>query len=290
MAEKQPASATPWLLIGPTFAAFTVFFVIPMALLFAASFNRLDPTTLQIVERLTAANYLRLVIDPFYVGVFIRTFKLSALATLVCLVFAYPVALYLSKASSRERQILMVLLLSPLFVSVTIRIFGWIIIFAPGGLLNSLGKFTGLVQGSFSLLYTETALVIGLAHVDFAVMVLALYSALQNVDPLLTRAAENLGATRMQAFWRVTFPLTVPGMLAGTLIVFALSVSQFVTPSLLGGPWVKMVAFLIWEQTIVNIDWPFAAAIGVVLLAVTVFVMLVYQRLVQRSGFKGTSQ
>jgi len=121
-------------------------------------------------------------------------------------------------------------------------------------------------------------------------MVLALYSALQNVDPLLTRAAENLGATRMQAFWRVTFPLTAPGMLAGTLIVFALSVSQFVTPSLLGGPWVKMVAFLIWEQTIVNIDWPFAAAIGVVLLAVTVAVMLFYQRLVQRSGFKGTSQ
>jgi putative spermidine/putrescine transport system permease protein len=284
MKRPRPRSAVPWLLIGPTLAAFGALFVVPMLVLFSSSFDKWDPVSDTVVERFTTANYQRLLFDPYYYGVFLTTLRLSGLATLVCLILAYPVAIYLTKTSQRERQILLLLLLSPLFVTITIRVFGWLIILGPGGLLNSLGKFAGLVKGSFSMLYTQTALIIGLAHVEYPIMVLALFSSLQNVDPNLAQAAQNLGASRIQTFWRVTFPLTLPGMFAGTLIVFALSISQFVTPSLLGGPWVKMVAFLIWEQVIVNINWQFAAALGVLLLLVTLLIMRVYQLVVERGS------
>jgi putative spermidine/putrescine transport system permease protein len=148
----------------------------------------------------------------------------------------------------------------------------------------------GVVDRPVKLMYTETAVVIGLAHVFYPFMVLAVYGALQRIDPAVVRAATNLGASPLVAFWRVTLPLSVPGILAGSLIVFALSVSSFVTPALLGGPWVKVVAYLVWEQNLIVLDWGFAAAIAVILLAVTAGIMLAYNRLVERAWFAGVFQ
>jgi putative spermidine/putrescine transport system permease protein len=210
----------------------------------------------------------------------------SIAATFICLVLAYPVAIHLTKAPRRERELLMLLLVSPLLVSIVIRTFGWLIILGPGGLLSAVARFLGFRP--FSLMYTETAVVIGLAHVAFPIMVLSLYSALRNVDPLLMRAARNLGATPTQTFWRVTLPLTLPGVLGGTLIVFALNAGSFVAPSLLGGPWVKTVAYLIWDQTIISLNWPFAAALGLVLLVIIVLITLGYQSVIERRMSIGT--
>lgn len=156
--------------------------------------------------------------------------------------------------------------------------------------MNALLTGLGLVKSPLRLLHTQTAIVIGLAHVFYPFMVLAIHSSLQNIDPAVIRAAHNLGAGPWRAFWRVTLPLSVPGMVAGSLIVFALSVSSFVTPTLLGGPWVKVVAYLVWEQNISVLDWPFAAAISVILLAVTGLIMLVYNRLAERTWFAGVFQ
>ena len=147
-----------------------------------------------------------------------------------------------------------------------------------------------LVSAPLKLMYTETAVVVGLTHVFYPFMVLAIYSSLQTIDPAVVRAAQNLGASPRMAFWRVTLPLSVPGIVAGSLIVFALSVSSFVTPALLGGPWVKVVAYLAWEQNLVVLDWPFAAAISVILLVLTAFVMYAYSRLVERGWFAGVFQ
>jgi putative spermidine/putrescine transport system permease protein len=285
--KRKRQDFMPWLLVGPALLALVGLFVIPLMLLFLSSLEKLDTTNFKIVDRFTIFNYGRLLFDRYYVSAFLATFRTSILATAICLVLAYPVAVYLSRARKRERELLVLLLLSPLLVSIVIRTFGWLIILGPGGVLSAASKALGF--DPVSLMYTETAVVIGLAHVAYPVMVLALYNALQNVDADLAKAAQNLGATPFQAFWQITFPLTFPGMLGGTLIVFALSAGSFVIPNILGGPWVKTAAFLIWDQTVTTLDWPFAAAIGLVLLVVTALAMSIYQRLIERTGFMGSS-
>jgi putative spermidine/putrescine transport system permease protein len=281
---------TPWILISPVLFVFIVFFAIPVVILLASSFQRMDTGTLTVVDRLTAFNYQRFLLDEFYFGVLLLTLKISVLVTVTCAVFGYPVAAYLSVSRVKERSVLMLLILSPLLVSLVIRSFGWLIILGPRGVINALLLATGLVATPVKLIHTETAVVVGLAQVFYPFMVLAIYSALQNIDPLVVRAAHNLGAGPVRVFWRIVFPLSTPGILAGSLVVFALSVSSFVTPTILGGPWVKVMAYLAWEQHVVVLDWPFAAAISVILLAVTAIVMSAYNRLVERRWFAGVCQ
>ncbi len=280
----------PWLLAGPVLALFAVFFALPILILFASSFERVDTASFEVVERFTLANYARFLLDPYYLEVLGVTLRISLLVTLLTLVAGYPVALYLARAGAQERAILMLLIVSPLLVSLVIRSFGWVIVLGPRGLVNALLLALGLVRAPVKLMYTETAVVIGLAHVFYPFMVLAIYSALQRIDPAVIRAAVNLGASPAKTFWRVTVPLSVPGILAGSLIVFALSVSSFVTPALLGGPWVKVVAYLVWEQNLVVLDWGFASAIAVILLGVTALIMIAYNRLAERSWFAGVFQ
>jgi putative spermidine/putrescine transport system permease protein len=280
----------PWALAGPVLLVFLVFFAVPVLILFGSSFERIDTATFRVVEPLTLFNYRRFLFDGYYLGVLLGTLKISLLVTLAALVTGYPVAAYLARARPRERAILMLLIVSPLLVSLVIRSFGWVIVLGPKGLVNAALLGLGLVKAPVKLIYTETAVVVGLTHVFYPFMVLAVYSALQNIDPAVVRAARNLGAGPLQTFWRVTLPLSVPGVVAGSLIVFALAVSSFVTPTLLGGPWVKVVAYLAWEQNLVVLDWGFAAAIAVILLVVTALVMLVYSQLVQRRWFAGVFQ
>jgi putative spermidine/putrescine transport system permease protein len=248
----------------------------------------MDTATFRVIDPLTLHNYGKFLLDRYYLGVLLGTLKISVLVTLAALVTGYPVAAYLAKARPRERAVLMLLIVSPLLVSLVIRSFGWVIVLGPRGLVNAV--LLGLGLAPVKLIYTETAVVIGLTHVFYPFMVLAIYSALQNIDPAVVRAARNLGAGPLQTFWRVTLPLSVPGIVAGSLIVFALAVSSFVTPTLLGGPWVKVVAYLVWEQNLVVLDWGFAAAIAVILLVVTGLVMLVYNQLVERRWFAGVFQ
>lgn len=280
----------PWVLIGPVLLGFLVFFAAPMLLLFASSLERVDTGTFTVLERFTLFNYRKFLFDPFYFGVLLTTLKLSLLVTLACLLTGYPVALYLTKRPARERAILMLLVVSPLVISLVIRSFGWLVIFSPRGVVNAVLLGLGLVTTPIKLMYTQTAVVIGLAHVYYAFMVLAIHSSLQTIDPAVIRAAQNLGASPPRAFWRVTVPLSIPGVVAGCLIVFALSVSSFVTPALLGGPWVKVVAYLAWEQALNVLDWSFAAAISVILLVVTGLIIVTSNRLVERHWFAGVFQ
>ena len=280
----------PWLLVGPVALVFVVFFAVPIALLFAGSVERVDTATFHVIERFTLYNYRRFLFDRFYLGVLGTTLRISVLVTFATLVTGYPVASYLRRAGPRERAALLLLVVSPLLVSLVIRSYGWVIVLGPRGLVNSVLTGLHLVAAPLKLMYTETAVVVGLTHVFYPFMVLSIYSSLQTIDPAVVRAAQNLGASPRMTFWRVTLPLSVPGIVAGSLIVFALSVSSFVTPALLGGPWVKVVAYLAWEQNLVVLDWPFAAAISVILLALTALVMYAYNRLVERGWFAGVFQ
>src|SRR5262245_35694995 len=287
--SRRP-SLGPWVLIGPVLFLGLIFFAVPVGILLMSSLQRIDPTTSAVIERFTLYNYRRFLFDSFYVGVLLTTLKLSVLVTVICLLTGYPAAALMARTSPRERSLLMLLIVSPLVVSLVIRNLGWLIILGPRGVVNTALMTVGLIQQPLPLMYSQTAVIIGLAHVFYPFMVLAILSSLQKIDPVVVRAARNLGATPARAFWHVTVPLSMPGVVAGGLIVFALSMSSFVTPSLLGGPWVKVVAFLAWEQTVLVLDWPFAASISVILLAVTVLIMLVSNRAVERGLFVGVFQ
>jgi len=265
---------------------FVLAYAVPMLMLLATSFVRINPVTLKVIDPLTLYNYQKFLTDPFYLGVLWNTIKLSLLTTLICLVCGYPVALYLSRAGSRERGILMLLITAPLLVSLVIRSLGWIIILGHKGLVDTLASGVGLYDRSISLMYTATAVVVGQAHIFYPFMVLSIYAVLQNIDPALLRAAANLGASPWRVFYAVTLPLSVPGVVAGSLIVFGLCVSSFVTPALLGGPWVKVAAYLVWEQTLQVLDWPFAAAISSVLLILTASIMYAYKLASRTAGEK----
>jgi putative spermidine/putrescine transport system permease protein len=280
----------PWLLTGPALLVLAVFFALPLVMLLSGSVQRLDPATFVITERLTVFNYRRFLLDEFYLGVLLRTLRVALFVTVAALAAGYPLALYLTKIGMRERATLLLLVVSPLLVSVVIRSFGWVIILGPRGLINWALQGIGLTSSPVKLIYTEMAVVIGLAHVFIPFMVLAIFAALRNIDPAVVRAAQSLGAGPIRAFWRVVFPLSIPGVVSGSVIVFALSVSAFVTPTLLGGPWVKVVAYLAWEQNSTVLDWPFSAAISVILLAVTVLIVTFSNRLVERRLFAGTFQ
>jgi putative spermidine/putrescine transport system permease protein len=280
------AAATPWLLLGMPLVLFLAIFGIPLVLLLATSFERIDPATFKILDPLTLYNYRKFLGDGFYLGVLWTTLKLGGLSTLGCIIFAYPVALFLIKAGPRERSILMLLIISPLLVSLVIRSLGWIIILGRRGLLDSLASALHMTTGSVNLMYTETAVVIGQAHVFFPFMVLSIYAALQNIDPAVLRAASNLGASPLRVFWNVTLPLSIPGVVAGSLIVFALCVSSFVTPMLLGGPWVKVAGYLVWEQALQVLDWSFAAAIATILLVLTAIIMYGYKFASERGSLR----
>lgn len=281
---------TPWVLLLPVLGLFLFFFAVPVLTLLASSLQRFDPGTGKTLDRLTLYNFHRFLFDRFYLGVLFTTLQMSLVVTLVCLLFGYPAAYYLSRSDGRERTFLTLLILSPLLVSLVIRSFGWLVILGPRGLINATLLGLGLLKSPLKLIYTQTAVVIGLAHVFFPFMVLSIASALQNIDPALFRAAHNLGATRFRTFWRVTLPLSLPGIMAGSLIVFALSASSFVTPTILGGPWVKVVAYLAYEQNVNVLDWPFGAAISVILLVVTAAVIIIYNRLVERGRFAAVFQ
>nr|HIA88692.1 ABC transporter permease [Gammaproteobacteria bacterium] len=278
---------TPWLIVAPALAVFVVFFAVPLLIMLANSIQKMDPATYQTVDRFTLYQYGRFLFDEYYVGVLLRTLRIGALTTLACLVAAYPVAIYMTKAGVRERNLLTLIIISPLLVSVVVLCFGWMIIVAPTGLVNFVLMKIGIIDTPLQLKYSEASVIAGLAHVYFPFMALGVYNSIQNIDPELVRAARILGAGPMRIFWHITFPLSMPGALAGSLIVFALSVSSFVTPMFLGGSWVKVVAYFIWEQNMILIDWPFGAAIAVILLLVTGLIVLGYSRLLERPPLVG---
>ena len=278
-------AVAPWLLLAAPLAVFAALFVLPlgnMLLLSLQSFDRATGAT----GGLSVTNYTKFLGDAFYLGILWRTLKLSALTTCVTLVLGYPVAFHLHLSSGRRRAYLTLLILAPLLISVVVRSFGWLVILGPNGLVNSALGAAGVVSEPLRLLYTESAIVLGLTHVFLSFMVLSIATALGRIDPAVVRAAQSLGANPAQTFLRVVLPLSLPGVAAGSLIVFTLSMSAFITPSLLGGPRVKVMSYLAYQQTLLLSDWPYGSAIAFVLLALTAVSVLLYLRALETGRFR----
>ncbi|HWM79348.1 MAG TPA: ABC transporter permease, partial [Methylomirabilota bacterium] len=195
---------------------------------------------------------------------FVRTLRLSVVVTLVCMVLGYPLAYFLARSTSRVMTLGLFLLIMPLMVSTVIRVFGWVVILGSEGLVNQALRLAGAADG-VRLLYTETAVILGLAQQSMPFMVLPIMAAIERIPPSLEEAAQNLGANWGQMFARTIVPLSMPGLVSGTLLVFSVSMSAFITPALMGGRRVRMVGQQIYEEVLTAYDWPGAASLTIVL-------------------------
>lgn len=220
--------------------------------------------------------YARLGQDRLYVAAYLSSLKFAGIATAILLVIGYPIAYGISRFPPAARSALVMAVILPFWTSFLIRIYAWIAILKPAGLLNAALGAVGLP--ALNLLNTEAAVVIGLVYAYLPFMVLPLYAVLEKQDESLIEAARDLGATPAQAFWRVTVPLSRPGVAAGCLLCFIPMVGEFVIPDLLGGSETLMLGRTIWTEFFANRDWPAASAVAIVLLATLVVPILAFQR------------
>jgi ABC-type spermidine/putrescine transport system permease subunit I len=221
----------------------------------------------------------RAVLDDLYLAVLLDSLKIAGLVTVICLVVAYPLAFWLTRASRLGLALGLFALLLPFWTSVLVRTYAWMVLLGRSGVVNRMLRDWGLIEAPLPLLYNLGGVLIGMVHVLLPYMVFPIYAALLRIDPDLPRAAEGLGAPRLAIFRRVILPLSLPGVAAGCALVFVLSLGFFITPALLGGGRVIMIAMLIEQQVRELLDWPLAAALSVVLLVVTLAIYAAINRL-----------
>ena len=213
--------------------------------------------------------------------ILLRTFNISAVVTVLCLLLAYPLAYWLSTLDARRANLLMILVLVPFWTSILVRVAAWIVLLQREGLVNSALVGMGLIEEPLALLFNRTGVVIAMVHILLPFMILPLYSVMKSVPPTYLRAAISLGSSPLAAFFRVYVPQTWSGVGAGALLVFILSIGYYVTPALLGGADDQMLSYYIAQYTNVEVNWGMACALGAVLLAATLILYGVYRRVVK---------
>jgi len=256
-------------LTGPYALFLLVLLVVPFANIAMYSLHPYSPTKVFLPE-LTFANY-RKILDLYYVRLFGRTLRLGLITTAVCIVLGYPLAYCLARARARWQAIGLFLLIMPLMVSAVIRVFGWIVILGRKGLVNQALLVLGLEP--VRLLYSESAVVIGLVNIFVPFMVLPIMASIERIPRSLEESAQNLGADWYRMFQRVILPLSLPGLISGCLLVYSLSISAFVTPALMGNPRERMAGQQIYDEVLVSFNWPGAASLSLTLVLVTAALM-----------------
>ena len=230
----------------------------------------------------TTAHFAKALTGPLYVGVFLETFRIAAIVTILTLLLAYPVAYFLATSSPRWVAVGLVFLLLPFWTSVLVRTYAWMILLGRNGVLNRVLNWIGGPDAELQLIFNTTGVLIGMVHVLLPYMVFPIYSAMLRVDRDLLLAAEGLGASGWSVFRRIFLPLTLPGVIAGATLVFIVSLGFYITPALLGGGRVVMIATLIEQQVRQFLEWGFASALSVLLLAAAVLAFLVLSRFSSR--------
>ncbi|MCR8995189.1 ABC transporter permease [Brevibacillus laterosporus] len=232
------------------------------------------------------SNYLMFFQDTYYLEILGRTISLSLYTVACTLLLAYPVAMFMARTQGKLRGLVTMLILCPHLISVVIRNFGWVVILGDTGWLNTMLLKVGIIETPLRLLYNELGIVIGLTDAFIAYMVLAIATSLYTIDASLYKAASILGATRLQSFFHITLPLSMPGVFAGITLVFSLSMSAYVTPALMGGTSVKVIPVLAFEQIMSTLNWPLGAALAILLLSSTVVLVTLFSRLVETKRYK----
>jgi putrescine transport system permease protein len=233
---------------------------------------------MEFFSELDFENFVWLTEDDLYWKAYLSSLKIAVVATLLTLLVGYPVAYGMARAPSEWRPTLMMLVILPFWSSFLIRVYSWMGILSNEGFLNQFLLWTGIISEPLQIMNTTTAVYIGIVYTYLPFMILPIYSALEKMDDSLLEAAEDLGCSRLKAFWLITFPLSRAGMIAGCFLVFIPSIGEFVIPSLLGGSDTLMIGKVLWEEFFNNRDWPVASAVAVVLLMILVIPIILFQR------------
>lgn len=249
------------------------FLFMPLAYLFVLSFMTYDPIEL-VRFSFTIENYVKLIADPFYRQFVFYTIRVAVITTVLCVLLGYPVGYFLSKTSQQRRQILLFLVLLPLMVGTVVRTYGWMVILGTNGIVNQFLEAT--FGTSVKLLGTSNAVLFGLVGVLLPFLIIPVYSSLESMDESLELAARNLGANKFQAFYKITLPLSLPGVVSGSIFVFSLSMSAVVTPKLLGGRTDLTIGALMYDVALSDTNWPFASAMAVIMAIITFGLIFTY--------------
>lgn len=293
---KRPPN-TRWgqrLLIIPPFGWLLAFFLFPFVLVLSISLSTVrvgmppyEPLFswegAVLATRLNFENFQFILGEDIYWRAYLTSLRIAAISTFLTLLVAYPLAYGISRASERWRTVLVFLVIVPFWSSMLIRVYSWMAILRNDGLINSLLINLGIISQPLQIMNTETAIYIGIVYTYLPFMVLPLYSSLAAADRTLLEAARDLGCTRISAFWKVTFPLSLPGLIAGCALVFIPVIGEFVIPDLLGGAGTQMIGRTIWVEFFNNRDWPVASAVTVILLIILVVPIVLVQSRVSRA-------
>jgi putrescine transport system permease protein len=227
---------------------------------------------------LTFDNYLFLFQDHYYAIIYLSSIKLAAISTLLCLLLGYPMAYFIARQPARRRNLLLLGIILPFWISFLLRVYAWIGLLNTHGVINSFLQWLGVVDQPLSLIYNDFAVYLGIVYSYLPFMILPLYANLEKQDLDLQDAAADLGARRWQVFRDVTLPLSMPGVIAGSLLVFIPAIGEFIIPALLGGSDTLMIGRVLWDEFFINRDWPVASAVSVVLLLILVVPMMWFQK------------
>ncbi|MEO1363649.1 MAG: ABC transporter permease subunit [Pseudomonadota bacterium] len=285
-------------LIAIPYAWLLALFLIPFAVVFKMSLSdtavSIPPYTPQLTDGFWAMvrafdfeNYVWLTEDELYWRAYVSSLQIAVFSTLFTLAIGYPMAYAMSRASSAWRPTLLMLVILPFWTSFLIRVYAWIGILSGSGFLNQFLMWLGVISEPLKILNTNTAVYIGIVYTYLPFMILPIYSALDRLDGSLIEAAEDLGCSRLKAFWLITMPLSKNGIIAGCFLVFIPTMGEFVIPDLLGGSDTLMIGKVLYEEFQSNRDWPVASAVAVILLIILVIPLVLFQRNQQRQTEAG---
>ncbi len=268
---RRPWRSGEGLLVLPACVLYLAVYVYQLSRLFAWSLLDDDGV-------LSWRNYAELSGEPAYFRALANTLEISLASTALCLLLGYPLAYWLSTLSARHANVLMILVLVPFWTSILVRVAAWIVLLQSEGLVNHALIAARVVERPLALLFNRTGVVIAMVHILLPFMILPLYSVMKSVPPTYLRAAVSLGSSPLSAFFRVYVPQTYPGIGAGALLVFILSIGYYVTPALLGGADDQMLSYYVAQYTNVTVNWGMACALGALLLAATLVLYALYRR------------
>ncbi|WP_419905453.1 ABC transporter permease [Kiloniella sp.] len=279
--SAKVSDKTPFLMTAPGVVFFILLLGVPMLLTFLLSLHSYDFTT-GIQADWTISNYVEVLGDPYFHKIFGRTFGLALLVTVICVLIGAPEAYVLAHLPNPWRSIFLLVVLGPLLISVVVRTLGWALFFGGKGILTMVASGLGFGEEPVSLMFTFTGMTIALVHVLVPFMVISVWASLQKIDPQSEDAALTLGASKLTVLYRITLPQVMPGILSGSIIVFALTASAFATPAIIGGRRMKVVATAAYDEYLSTLNWPLGATIAVILLVVNIVIIVSYNKLVER--------
>ena len=285
--EKYFVHSGKFFVIGVPLSFLLIFFALPFLVVLKISLSDSDGIAFKSIVtwaegvwslQLKFSNFFTVVQDDLYIRAYLSSTKYAAITTVICLAIGYPFAYFLARSKAEIRPALLMLLMLPFWTSFLLRVYAWKMLLADDGVVNQVGMWMGLQTEPLKMMYTPFSLTLGMVYTYLPFMVLPLYANLVKMDIRLLEAARDLGATPWIAFWKITVPLSVGGIVAGALLVFIPCVGEFVIPELLGGPRTLMIGRVLWDEFFSNNDWPLASAVAIAMILLIIVPLALFNK------------